>query len=37
MVDFNDALDELQKVMDKDIEYQKECNDLLDEDKDNDE
>ena len=30
MVDFNDALDELQKVMDKDTKYQKECDDLLD-------
>ena len=31
MVDFSDALDKVQKVMDKDIEYQKECDALLDE------
>ena len=31
MVDFSDALDKVQKVMDKDTKYQKECDDLLDE------
>lgn len=31
MIDFNDALDELQKVMDKDTKYQEECDALLDE------
>ena len=36
-VQFSDALDELIKVMDKDTKYQKECDDLLDEEKDNDE
>jgi len=30
MVDFSDALDKVQKVMDKDTKYQKECDDLLD-------
>jgi len=36
-MEFSDALDELIKVMDKDTKYQKECDDLLDEEKDNDE
>ena len=31
MVDFSDALDKVQKVMDKDTKYQKECDALLDE------
>ena len=30
-MDFSDALNELQKVMDKDTKYQKECIALLDE------
>jgi hypothetical protein len=30
MVDFSDALNELQKVMDKDTKYQDECDVLLD-------
>tara|TARA_R110000787_G_scaffold117755_2_gene228457 strand:+ start:1581 stop:1709 length:129 start_codon:yes stop_codon:yes gene_type:complete len=30
LIDFNDALNELQKVMDKDTKYQKECDALLD-------
>ena len=30
MVDFSDALDKVQKVMDKDTEYQDECDVLLD-------
>ena len=31
MVDFSDALDKVQKVMDKDTKYQQECDALLDE------
>jgi hypothetical protein len=30
MVDFSDALDKVQKVMDKDTKYQDECDVLLD-------